>query len=337
MPWSAGSFTRTNGFFTGATVWQSDFNALVKIVFSRHDTHDQDMAQGVNACLNKNGQNSPTANINWGGFKITNLSYGASDKDSATFGQTITGVSIDATSKVLTLTRTQGDLDVDLTPITIAGDTSDFARKNLDNAFAGTNDFNGAVNFAGGSGQQSRWIYNGVAILNAYAESSQLWSAYDNSSIVPALRIDTAAQTLSVYGTTLWTSANLTPANYLTASGNSTITGAWSFSQSLQVGGLVIAGIGYSWAATVPGPNTLQLIGTGGNFLKLDADGTYGSKLESYNSTSGAQRYWHNANLVTSSTLPVTGNDQQIALVTAGADKGVWVYVAPSGWTKIAS
>ena len=83
--------------------------------------------------------------------------------------------------------------------------------------------------------------------------------------------------------------------------------------------------------------HTLQLIGTGGNFLKLDADATYGSKLESYNSTSGAQRYWHSANLVTSATLPVTGNDQQIALVTAGADKGVWVYVAPGGWTKIAS
>ena len=337
MPWSAGTFTRTNGFFTGATVWQSDFNALVKIVFSRHDTHDQDMAQGVNACLNKNGQNSPTANISWGTFKITNLAYGSADKDSATFGQTITAAAVDPTSKVLTLSRIQGDVTVDLTPITVAGDTSDFARKTLDNAFSGTNDFNGAVNFAGGSGQQSRWLYNSVAILNAYADSGTTWSAYDNGSIIPALRIDTVSQTLSVYGNTLWTSANLTPSDYLTALGNSTITGAWSFSQSLQVGGLVIAGIGYSWAATVPGPNTLQLIGTGGNFLKLDADATYGSKLESYNSTSGAQRYWHSANLVTSATLPVAGNDQQIALVTAGADKGVWVYVAPGGWTKIAS
>ena len=73
MAWSGGTFTRTNGTYSGASVWASDLAANIKIVASRHDTHDQDLATGINACLNKNGLNSPTANINWGGFKITNL------------------------------------------------------------------------------------------------------------------------------------------------------------------------------------------------------------------------------------------------------------------------
>ena len=72
MAWSSGTFTRTNGTYSGATVWNQDRLAGTKITSANHDTHDQDIAQGVNACLNKNGQNSPTANIDWGGFKITN-------------------------------------------------------------------------------------------------------------------------------------------------------------------------------------------------------------------------------------------------------------------------
>ena len=73
MAWSGGTFTRTDGTYSGASVWASNLGAAIKIVAARHDIHDQDLATGINACLNKNGQNSPTANINWGNFKITNL------------------------------------------------------------------------------------------------------------------------------------------------------------------------------------------------------------------------------------------------------------------------
>ena len=146
MSWSGGIFTRTNGVYTGATVWFQDYTHNVKIVYDRHDTHDQDLAEGINACINKNGQNSPTTNINWGGFKITNLAQGSATADSARYGQTVTALAIDPSSKILTASRADGDLTVDLTPIVVAGDTSDFARQSIDNAFAGTNDFSGAVN-----------------------------------------------------------------------------------------------------------------------------------------------------------------------------------------------
>lgn len=65
MGWSGGSFTRDNGDYTGATVWQDDKTNGFKIQASRHDTHDQDLATGINACLNKDGSNSPTAQFTW--------------------------------------------------------------------------------------------------------------------------------------------------------------------------------------------------------------------------------------------------------------------------------
>lgn len=77
MPWSgsAGSqtFTRTNGFNTGTTAWQTDDANGVDIVSSRHDTHDQDIADGLNSALKKDGGNTATANLPMGGFVHSNV------------------------------------------------------------------------------------------------------------------------------------------------------------------------------------------------------------------------------------------------------------------------
>jgi hypothetical protein len=335
MSWTAGVYTRTNGVFSGPHVWQSDFNALVKIVFSRHDVHDEDLAQGINACLNKNGQNSPTDDIDWGGFKITNLGTGSSASDAARFGQTITAAAVDATSKILTLTRPDGDVQVDLTPITVAGDTSDFARKTLSNNFTGVNTFDAEVSAKGGVS-----VGSGASAWTITGDSDGTFRFNSFNAIVSAISIVPVSNGIAEIwpdGTRCWTGRTLDPTVFLRANVIATVTAAWSFSQSLQVGGLVIAGNGYSWSATTPGPNTLQFAGTGGNFLKLSSDPTYGSKLESVDSLGGGLTYWNNANLVVSPTLPVTGSDFQVALVSSGADKGVWVYVSPTGWTKIAS
>lgn len=87
MSWSGGTYTRTNGTYSGATVWASDKAAAVNIVASRHDTHDQDLATGINSCLNKDGQNSPTTNISWGGFKITSLAAATVAGDAVRYEQ----------------------------------------------------------------------------------------------------------------------------------------------------------------------------------------------------------------------------------------------------------
>jgi hypothetical protein len=60
MPWSGGVFTQTNGVYTGATIWNSDKNAGTLITSAHHDTHDYDVAQGVNQCVNKDGSNTVT-------------------------------------------------------------------------------------------------------------------------------------------------------------------------------------------------------------------------------------------------------------------------------------
>ena len=115
MPWSGGSFGRTNGTYNGAAVWQSDLGASIKIVATRHDTHDKDLADGIDACLHKGGQNSPTANIAWGNYRITALGDGVAATDAATVGQTVTGASWDSATDVLTLTRAAGNVTLDLT------------------------------------------------------------------------------------------------------------------------------------------------------------------------------------------------------------------------------
>ena len=57
MAFSSGAFTRTNGTNSGSTLWNADKVAGTKITSSNHDTHDQDLADGINATMMKAGTN----------------------------------------------------------------------------------------------------------------------------------------------------------------------------------------------------------------------------------------------------------------------------------------
>jgi|WetSurMetagenome_2_1015567.scaffolds.fasta_scaffold00298_34 hypothetical protein len=91
MPWSAGLFTRTDGTRTGTTVWQQAKAALVGILASSHDAHDQDLATGINACLLKDGSNAATGNLNAGTNKITALGTGTLGTDAVNLSQVEAG------------------------------------------------------------------------------------------------------------------------------------------------------------------------------------------------------------------------------------------------------
>lgn len=80
MPWSAGTYAR----LYGSAGWVDDRDAGTKILATRHDSHDQDLADGINACLKKDGTNAATADLNAGGFKITNLGTPSAGADAAT-------------------------------------------------------------------------------------------------------------------------------------------------------------------------------------------------------------------------------------------------------------
>jgi len=64
MAWDgSGTYTRTNGTNTGATTWADDAAAATKILSTRHDTHDEDIATAINATLTQNNESKPTADF----------------------------------------------------------------------------------------------------------------------------------------------------------------------------------------------------------------------------------------------------------------------------------
>ena len=83
MAWDSGTFTRDGG----STKWKADENAGTGIESERHDTHDQELADGINQCLNKNGENPATANISMGGNKLTNVAAGTTPSDAVRYDQ----------------------------------------------------------------------------------------------------------------------------------------------------------------------------------------------------------------------------------------------------------
>jgi hypothetical protein len=77
MPWNGSApsqtFARSNGDNTGSTLWQEDESEGQDILSSRHDTHDQDLADAIDDCLKKDGGNTASADIPMGGFTLTNI------------------------------------------------------------------------------------------------------------------------------------------------------------------------------------------------------------------------------------------------------------------------
>lgn len=86
MPWSSGTYTKWNAANVPPN-WVGDASVGIKIEAARHDTQDDDFATGINNCLTKDGQNTPTANLPMGGFKHTNVADATANNQYATYGQ----------------------------------------------------------------------------------------------------------------------------------------------------------------------------------------------------------------------------------------------------------
>jgi hypothetical protein len=91
MPWKIdGTFQRvTNNTAEDSPdrLWQQDLEASIKVIASRHDFHDHDMATGITRTLNIDGLNQMYANLNMGGYTITNLAPAAGLSDVPVYGQ----------------------------------------------------------------------------------------------------------------------------------------------------------------------------------------------------------------------------------------------------------
>lgn len=64
MPWTAGVYRKGNYSTNG---WTGDAANSIGIEAGRHDTQDDDFANGINNCLAKDGTNQMTADLNFGG------------------------------------------------------------------------------------------------------------------------------------------------------------------------------------------------------------------------------------------------------------------------------
>jgi hypothetical protein len=106
MPWSGGNYTKGNSATGG---WTGDQTLGIGIEAGRHDTQDNDFATGINQCLNKDGSNAATGNLNIGGNKITNVAVGTASTDAITLGQAQAGINTSGTGLSITNTRFSAD------------------------------------------------------------------------------------------------------------------------------------------------------------------------------------------------------------------------------------
>lgn len=76
-----GTFNRTNGDNTGAALWQQDEADGDNIESSRHDTHDQDFADGLSNTICRDGQSTISANIPFNSKRLTGLGAATAKTD----------------------------------------------------------------------------------------------------------------------------------------------------------------------------------------------------------------------------------------------------------------
>lgn len=137
MPWKvSGTFQRVNpDFTTGVNIWQQDQAASIKIIASRHDVHDQDIADGIAASLNLNGYNTMLAALKMGDFKITSIGDGTVATDAAAYGQIAGSMTFDNLTRILTLINTASDnIDTVNIPASGSGGDGTVTQINLGNA-----------------------------------------------------------------------------------------------------------------------------------------------------------------------------------------------------------
>lgn len=88
MPWNgSGQFNRTTGVSTGATVWDDAKVAARNVRADDHDTHDEDIATGLENTVARDGQNAASADLPMGGFKHTNVDDATTRNQYAAVGQ----------------------------------------------------------------------------------------------------------------------------------------------------------------------------------------------------------------------------------------------------------
>lgn len=84
MAWSGSTYRKGNYATNG---WTGDAANNIGIEAGRHDVQDDDFAQGITDCINKNGLNTPSTNLPMGGNKHTGVGNAVNASDYMAYGQ----------------------------------------------------------------------------------------------------------------------------------------------------------------------------------------------------------------------------------------------------------
>lgn len=87
MGLSGGTYTRTDGTYSGATVFAQEQAAGQGITAANLDAEAQDMANAITACLKADGTTAATGNLAMGSNKITGLAAGSNAADAVRYDQ----------------------------------------------------------------------------------------------------------------------------------------------------------------------------------------------------------------------------------------------------------
>ena len=198
MGWDGnGTFTRTNGTNSGSNTWAQDKADGIKVTAARFDTHDQDLATGINACLAKNGENAMTGDLDMGGNTLIN--YGSK-------GATVPTISVDTYTPEFQTSNADGTFtyyaqtgsyfelgDFVICQVTLFADVSGSPTGTLQVTLPHTvGSINGSISIGRYEGfDTDKGLYGGVTNSNDYVSIQRVEAATnDTASLNAATEID---------------------------------------------------------------------------------------------------------------------------------------------------
>lgn len=202
MAWNGtGTFEATDGVYTVPGICASQAgDGDAKIKASEMDAVLEDLSDGIHACLAKNGENSPTANIAFGGYKITGLGTPSANTDAGLHGNDLASGTYNGVSDQIVLTLNDGS--------TVTVDVSGLS--------AGTN----GVSL---TGDQT------IAGVKTFTSATSLAEAKFDGPTKSLLAVPTPGSSVTI---------NTTAANdhYVTVGQNTTVTFTWPTGSDTQLG-----------------------------------------------------------------------------------------------------
>jgi hypothetical protein len=305
MGWSGGTFTRTNGTHTGTSVWQQDRDAGTKIVADRHDTNDNDLATGINTCINKTGANAFTGNANLGSQKIVSLADGTAHTDGVNAGQIQDGGLVFQAND----TGSANTYAIALAPVVTAYVAGQEFNFKAGNASSGASTLN----------------VNGLGAKNIKKRNDQAIAAGDieEDAIIKVLYDGTSFQMISQLGTSAGSMTSFT----LTGDSGSNQTIADSNTMDVAGGTGIDTVVGATDTVTVAIDSTVVQKTVQNTFTKAQVPSTYTAALSA---TSGVLDYDTYQTFI----ITLASGSNTLAAPTTEASQigqsGVMIFIQPS-------